>query len=222
MKKALFILILIATVSCTKSISQTSNAFRELDESSKMELPYGDKDVLQKFPSDWDSGKSNSSYDSLYNKLSSFIYVDAENASRKTFALDYPSDKSFLSKDFVVSNAVKNKQEKIFLKSAQVVAAEKYKMFSVIYEGNIDCKNCEYPENQIRNVLLTINNGKIVDKLPISYINGSDLARNTRYFFIDSNKVIHIKDFKSDESGVTFTQYLKYKITPEGKFAKQN
>ncbi|MBC8643166.1 hypothetical protein H9W95_00790 [Flavobacterium lindanitolerans] len=67
---------------------------------------------------------------------------------------------------------------------------------------------------------MSIKDGKVIDKLPVSYLNGSDLGQSARYFYIDSDRIIHLKDFKSDEEGVTFAEYLKYKITPDGKFAK--
>jgi len=217
MKKIIPILVFLTTLSCTKSISQVSTV-KGISESSKVSLPYGDKDVLHEFPADW--SKDNSLQDSLYNKLSLFLFQDRDNPARSTFKVDYPEAKTFIAKEFVPSGDMKNKKSKIELKSAQVFDGKNFKIVSVLYEGKIDCKTCEYPESQTQNVLLSIKDGKVIDKLPISYLNGSDLGQSSRYFYIDSDKIIHLKDFKSDESGVTFAQYLKYKITPDGKFAK--
>lgn len=217
MKKIIPILVFLTTLSCNKSISQVSTV-KGISESSKVSLPYGDKDVLHEFPADW--SKENSLQDSLYNKLSLFLFQDRDNPARSTFKVDYPEAKTFIAKEFVPSGDMKNKKSKIELKSAQVFDGKNFKVVSVLYEGKIDCKTCEYPENQTQNVLLSIKDGKVIDKLPISYLNGSDLGQSSRYFYIDSDKTIHLKDFKSDESGVTFAQYLKYKITPDGKFAK--
>lgn len=217
MKKIIPILVFLTTLSCSKSISQVSTV-KGISESSKVSLPYGDKDVLHEFPADW--SKDNSLQDSLYNKLSLFLFQDRDNPARNTFKVDYPEAKTFIAKEFVPSGDMKNKKSKIELKSAQVFDGKNFKVVSVLYEGKIDCKTCEYPESQTQNVLLSIKEGKVIDKLTISYLNGSDLGQSSRYFYIDSYKIIHLKDFKSDESGVTFTQYLKYKITPDGKFAK--
>lgn len=217
MKKIVLILVFITTLSCSKSISQVSTV-KGISGSSKVNLPYGDKDVLYKFSADWSN--DNSVQDSLYNKLSLFLFQEIENPARSTFKMDYPEAKTFIAKDFIPSDEVKTKKAKMELKSAQVFDEKNFKIVSVLYTGKIDCKTCEYPENQTQNVLLSIKDGKVIDKLPISYFNGSDLGQSTRYFYIDADKIIHLKDFKSDESGVTFAQYLKYKITPDGKFAK--
>jgi len=217
MKKIIPILVFLTTLSCSKSISQVSTV-KGISESSKVRLPYGDKDVLHEFPADW--SKENSLQDSLYNKLSLFLFQDRDNPARSIFKVDYSEAKTFIAKEFVPSGDMKNKKSKIELKSAQVFDVKNFKIVSVLYGGKIDCKTCEYPESQTQNVLLSIKDGKVIDKLPISYLNGSDLGQSSRYFYIDSDKTIHLKDFKSDESGVTFAQYLKYKITPDGKFAK--
>jgi hypothetical protein len=217
MRKIVPILVFIATLSCSKSISQVSTV-KKISESAKVNLPYGDKDVLHEFPADWSRGDA--LQDSLYNKMSFFLFQDKDNPARSTIAINYPEAKTFIAKDFIPSNEIKNGKSKIEIKSAQVFDGKNFKIVSVLYEGKIDCKTCEYPESQTQNVLLSIKDGKVIDKLPVSYLNGSDLGQSARYFYIDSDRIIHLKDFKSDEEGVTFAQYLKYKITPDGKFAK--
>lgn len=219
MKKIVLIFVFLAAFSCSKSISQIS-VVKAISDSPQIQLPYGDKDVLYEFPADWTFSKTTVVQDSLYNKLSRFLFEDIENPARNTFKSDYPEAKALLAKEFVPSAEVKNKKAKVEFKSAKVFDEKKIQIISVVYQGKIDCPTCEYPESQTQNVLVSVKDGKIIDKLPISYSNGSDLGQSTRYFFIDSNKVIHLKDFNSDESGVTFAGYSKYQVSPEGKFIR--
>lgn len=220
MKKIALFLVLITIFSCSKSVSQVS-AIKSIAESSEIKLPYGDKGVLHDFPVDWNSSKENFLQDSLYNKLSIFLFQDIENPVRKVISTNYSETKSLLAKEFIPSEAVKSNKEKLEIRTAKIFSFSDLSVFSILYQGKMDCKTCEYPERQTQNILVSIKQGKVIDKLLVSYINGSDLGQATRYFYIDPNSIIHIKDFKSDEEGVTFSGCLKYKINPEGKFLKQ-
>lgn len=213
MKKIISIIILLVIFSCGKTNSQTQSL--QFLKSQDIVLPYGEKDLLYSFPKDWNSGKS--VQDSLYNKLHFFVFSDEENTIRKKNKKKFLEAKLFFDKDFVVNN----EKEAIEFKTAIVFTSENFKVMSMVYEGKINCNNCEYPESQNQNMLVSISDGKIIDKLLISSIVGSDLGENTRFFYIDSNKTIHLKDFKSDEEGVTFIQYLKYEINSKGKFIRQ-
>jgi hypothetical protein len=189
-------------------------------------LPYGDKDLLHQFPvewshSRWNHTKENRVQDSLYNKLEFFLFEDIENPVRKIFIADYTEVKPLFAKKFIPSKAIKSNKEKVEIKSTKVFTSKDFSLFSIAYRGKVDCNACEYPENQTQNILVSIKDGKVIDKLLLSYFNGSDLSQSTRYFYIDQNLDIHLKDFVSDETGVAFLQYLKYKINPEGKFVKQ-
>lgn len=216
MKKIFSIIILLSIFSCGKTNSQTS-IYNEISQSQKLDLPYGDKNVLHNFPQDWNSG--NTLNDSLYNKLSSFVFKDEQSNVRKSSKSNYGGVKSFLDKDFIVSDAVKSKKELLELKTALLFSSDKIQVFSIIYKEKIDCKNCEFPESQIQNMLVSFSDGKMIDKLLIASIIGNNLGQNSRYFYINSDKMIHLKDFKSDEEGISFIQYLKYKIE-KGKFIK--
>ena len=217
MKKIVILLVLLGTFSCSKSVSQIKN-LQAFSEAPKINLPYGDKEVLYNFPNEWTA--ANTASDAAYNKMGQ-LYEDVENPNRKKITAYYSEISSVLAKEFIPSEAVKNKKEKLEIKIAKVFTVSGAEVYSIVYQGKIDCNNCEYPESQIQNVLVSIKDGKVIDKLSVSYVNGSDLSRSTRFFYIDENSIIHSKDFKSDEEGVTFVRYLKYKINPEGKFIKQ-
>ena len=216
MKKIMILLVLLGTLSCSKSISQIKD-LQAISEAPKVNLPYGDKDVLYNFPNEWTT--ANTAPDAAYNKLGQ-LYEDLENPNRKKITAYYFEISALLAKEFIPSEAVKNKKEKLEIKIAKVFTVSGADVYSIVYQGKIDCKNCEYPESQIQNVLVSIKGGKITDKLPISYVNGSDLARSARFFYMDENSIIHVKDFKSDEEGVAFTAYSKFKFDSDGKFTK--
>jgi hypothetical protein len=220
MKKTVMVFAFLSLFSCAKSMSQI-NSLKLISESSQINLPYGDKNVLHKFPADWTHSKEKAAEDSLYNNLSFYLFQDIENPLRTKIRVDYSEVKSLLEKEFIPSEAVKNNSENLEIRSIKIFNSKDFEAYSITYQGKIDCKLCEFPESQSQNILVTIKNGKIIEKLPISYFNGSDLSQSTRYFYIDQNSIIHIKDFKSDEEGVTFSKYLKYKISSQGKFIKQ-
>lgn len=201
-------LLLLVIFSCGKAISPTQN-YKELV------LPYGDKDLFYSFSKDWTS--ETKEQDSIYNKLQFFIFDDENSSSRTSIKLSYVDAKSYLDKNFVVSN----KRENIEFKTSKLFFSNDFEVFSLMYKGKIECGNCEFPENQIQNVLVSMSNNKIIDKLLISSVVGNDLGQNTRYFYIDSEKIIHLKDFNSDEEGKTFLRYSKYKLAKNGKFIPQ-
>ena len=116
---------------------------------------------------------------------------------------------------------MRSRQEKVETRSARVYSVGNLDVFSIIYKGRIDCEICEYPESQTHNILASIRDGKLVDKLLISYVDGSDLGRASRYFYIGKDSLIHLKDFVGDETDVYYLQYLKYKMNDEGKFIRQ-
>jgi len=213
----MILLVLLSTFSCSKSISQIKD-LQAISESPKVNLPYGDKEVLYNFPKEWTV--ENTAPDAEYNRLGQ-LYEDLENQNRKAIAAYYPEIKFLLADEFIPSEAVKHKKEKFKIKSAKILEFKDVAVYSMVYEGKSDCQNCEYPDSQIQNILVSIKQGKMISKLPISYVNGNDLSRSTRFFYIDQNSMIHIKDFKSDEEGVAFISYSNYKMNSEGQFIKQ-
>lgn len=233
MKKLFYIIILIIFIFGNRIYSQKiqnqSDIIKSLGNSSTIKLPYGDKNVLYKFPEKWNfsrltkqkKDKQNIDKDSLFNILNAFTYQDLENSNRKSILTQYPANKIFLEPDFIISDSVKKFNKKIEFRSLKVLSKTKYSLFSVMFKGDIDCNKCEFVEHQTQNVLVTIGKDNILkDKLLISYINGSDLGQASRFFVIDDKEIIHQKSFKSDELGVTFTGYEKYQINENGNFIR--
>jgi hypothetical protein len=230
MKKILHIIILIALFFSSKIYCQTTNEIiKSIQSSATIEFPYGDENVLHKFPKKWNNFALNKQnkikqkvdYDSIFNRLSAFMYQDLENKNRTMLKTYYPANSVFFSSHFKFSNAVKNHNKEIEFRFIKIITKAKFGVYSILFEGDVDCNNCEYLEHQTQNLLVSIgNDNKIIDKLLISYINGSDLGQNSCFFVIDKNQKIHIKKFQSDELGVHFTGYEKFKISTSGKFIK--
>ena len=233
MKKLFYIIILIIFIFGNRIYSQKiqnqSDIIKSLANSPTIKLPYGDKNVLYKFPEKWDisrltkqkKDKQNVDTDSVFNILNAFTYQDLEYSKRKSIVTQYPANKIFLEPDFIISDSVKKFNKNIEFRSLKVLSKTKFSLFSIMFKGDIDCNKCEFVEHQTQNVLLTIGKDNIIkDKLLISYINGSDLGQASRFFVIDTKEIIHQKSFKSDELGVTFTGYEKYQINENGNFIR--
>ncbi|MFD2907375.1 hypothetical protein ACFSX9_01365 [Flavobacterium ardleyense] len=213
MKQIFSVLLLLVIFSCGRAIGE--NSIQKHQKHKKIVLPYGDKDLLYAFPKEWTSGKK--AQDSIYNKLQFFVFEDENDSLRESINLSYLDAKLYLDTKFVLSN----QKENIEFKTSKLFFSNNFEVFSIIYKGKIDCGNCEFPESQIQNMLVSMSNNKIIDKLLISSVVGNDLGQSTRYFYIDTEKTIHLKDFNSDEEGTTFLDYSKYKINNNGKFIPQ-
>jgi hypothetical protein len=232
MKKIFYIIIFSALIFCNKINSQTTNeVIKSIQSSSTIKLPYGDENMLHKFPKKWENFmhtkqnkiKQKVDYDSLFNKLGAFIYQDLENKNRTVLKTQYPANNVFLDSQFKISDAVKSHNKEMELRFMKIITKAKFSIYSIIYDGDIDCSNCEYPEHQTQNIVVSIGNGNnVIDKLLISYNNGSDLGQISAFFLIDKNQLIHIKKFESDELVTRFIAYKKYKISSRGKFIKLN
>ena len=218
MKKIFLLIALFGALSCSTTLDRT--AIQSLSGSHHIGLPYGDKGVLYEFPQGWSSSDRDPEKYPLYSDLG-ILYEEIHNRRRKWLAFYYSQLKPLLARGFVPSKAMRSRQEKIQARSARVYSVGNLDVLSIIYEGQIDCETCEYPESQTHNVLASIRDRKLVDKLLISYQEGSDLDRITRHFYIDKDSLIHLKDFVGDETDVYYLQYLKYKMNDEGKFIRQ-
>ena len=215
--------------------------FESFENAPNVALPYGNSLLLQAFPERWDypprskkeTPPESTKYYDLYNELDAFRLRDFEenkftmDIKRQNLALLFKSineatnsiqtdrlksQHKILKK---VNTEVRVSQLKSFASDATV------KTFSLQLREKLDCKKCEYPESQIRNILINIDSDfNIIDSLLISASIGGDLGRSDRHFYIDTNKIIHLKDFDSGELEGGFLKYQKYKLLPSGRFSK--
>jgi hypothetical protein len=204
-----------------QSINETNEIIELINKNPQIKLPYGEKYLFTKFPKSWKKLEHKNTYDSLYNKFHYNAYQDIEDKNRKTFSVKYYENIPFLDPSFFISDSVKKFNKKIEFKNLKIISNEKYSIFSIIYQGDIDCDDCEYIVHQTQNILISIgNNNIVIDKLIISEIIGNDLGLSSSFFLIDKNKIIHIKYFESDELDVDFVKYEKFQINKNGKFIR--
>jgi hypothetical protein len=71
-----------------------------------------------------------------------------------------------------------------------------------------------------RNDMISSIDGKIIDSLNVYYDTSWSIIEIYKLFYIDKNKIIHIKYFSADEEFTNFIRYDKYKVSDKGKFVK--
>ena len=114
----------------SQTIQNQSEIIKSLADSSIIKLPYGDKNVLYKFPEKWDisrltkqkKDKQNIDTDSVFNILNAFTYQDIENTNRKSIVTQYPANKFILEPDFIISDSVKKFNKNIEFRSLKVLS----------------------------------------------------------------------------------------------------
>jgi hypothetical protein len=214
---------------------------KSFEKAPHIALPYGDRVLLQAFPKRWDypprskkeTPPESTKYYDLYNKLESFRYSDFEenkltiNVKQKNLSLYFKSINE--ATNSIQTDRLKSQYKVLKTVSTEVKVAQlknfaadtSIKTFSLQLREKLDCKKCEYPESQTRNILINIDSDfNIIDSLLISASIGGDLGRSDRHFYIDMDKIIHLKDFDSGELEGGFQKYQKYKLLPSGRFSK--
>ena len=200
------------------------------NKNAPLNLPYGDKNIFFTYLPTWKnyyiSKKENSKdttknflLDSLVSLLDQFFYADVNNENRIEDSITYLKNQFLFIPNFKPTASKKNYDKNIAIKCIKILSEKSYTLYSIIFSGNQYCNNCEFVVKQTQNVLISINNkNKVIDKLLIGNIEGNDLGRYRMYFYIDEKKIIHLKDFSSDELEDGILQYKKYKILPNGHF----
>ncbi len=200
---------------------------QSLTKSPNIKIPYGSKSVLNKFSAEWEmpsykntsKDKAIQNLQSNYDCLDSFFYADKEKRNQINVEVKNTVAPKIASANFVKSDEGLHKYKKIIAKVSSLTFSNSFKTYSIIISGKQKCNNCEFPNSQTENVLINVDaQNNIIDKLVVSYIVGSDLGGSSKFFYIDANKIIHIKEFYSDELTAGFKKYKKYKVTPDGHF----
>jgi hypothetical protein len=194
-------------------------------------LPYGDKDLLQQYDNTWkfySTSKTQNNnntislkFDSLISKLDRFFYDDIDGKNRTEGTMSYTNNMFLFAPHFKVANIIKTQNKNVQVKCIKLFDNVSFTTYSITFNGNKDCNNCEYVVKQTQNILVNINKeNRIIDKLLIGNIEGNDLGRYRLYFYLDGKKTIHLKDFSSDELEDGFLNYEQYQILPNGIFAR--
>lgn len=200
-----------------------------LTKAPSINIPYGNKNVLKNFSSQWNfpdnkgtlQNKTTQNLNSNYNSLDSFFYADMEKRNQLNIEAKNTVVQKIASANFVKLDEGLQKNKKIITKVSSLTFSNSFKTYSIIISGKQKCNKCEFPNTQIENILINVDaQGNIIDKLELSSLVGSDLGSSSKFFYIDSYKIIHIKQFHSDELTAGFKKYKKYKVMPDGHFTE--
>jgi hypothetical protein len=202
----------------------------EVSKNRTMILPYGDKNLLQQYDDNWkfyntkntnENSIKNPRFDSLVGQLDIFFQSDFENKARAKTTVSYVGNSVLFLPHFAIPTSTSKKKKSIEIRCSKFISEKDFTTYSVVFSGIDDCTNCEYTVKRTQNILISVNrDNKIVDKLLIGNVEGNDLGLYRLYFYIDPNKIIHLKDFSSDELEDGFLNYEQYQILPNGSFAR--
>ncbi len=202
----------------------------QANKNSLINLPYGDKNLLQQYNNTWkiyntkniqDSNIKILQFDSLVGQLDIFFYNDFEDKARVRKTVSYTTNSVLFIPHFAMPAAKSIKAKNIEIRCSKLFSGRDFSTYSIVFSGADDCANCEYIVKRTQNILISVNrDNKIVDKLLIGNIEGNDLGLYRLHFYIDRNKIIHLKDFSSDELEDGFLNYELYQILPNGSFTR--
>lgn len=198
-----------------------TEVLKQSDNESKIKIPYGSKELLNTFPKKWYLSENNKKIkcDEQYKLLEEFMLNDFNQIERKQSNLSYSICKFLLEPNFRISDSIKINNSDIVLKIKKIELKSKYNIYSLFINSDYNCATCEQIVKQTQNILITTDSKyNLIDKLIISSSIGNDFGYKTKYFFIDSSRTIHLKDFYYGELEAKSIKYEKYKINQKGKF----
>ncbi len=183
--------------------------------SSYPKLPYGCPGVLNNFSANT-VVTTGSRQDSLYQLMNTQADQIFDNDKLKKVKLDKKTLLQLFGSKHGLAAAKQTTTQAL-----RLVNSRPFQVISVVSKKSNICSSCEYPMHDYRNLLVTVDSsGNLIDKLEIGMLYGSDLGQENKYYYMDKNEILHIKQFKSDEEGWQLAAYKKYKISSMGKFVK--
>ncbi|MBC9931201.1 hypothetical protein [Chitinophaga qingshengii] len=185
--------------------------------------PYGSIQLMKTFSSQWENTPNkanNKSYpeSTTLDTLSAAMYRDFTAPTRKSLSgrhLHNLFPPQYLKKQGLEPAADTGTLLLLKLSEAHGIC-----VYSAMIQQDIPCRNCEYPPQQLLNMLFTASGNKIIDRLLFTYSKGSDLERRERYGYIDQQGNILIKDFSADELNGYLLNKQKWRVTAKGTFRK--
>jgi hypothetical protein len=190
-------------------------------------IPYGSSAILFDFPKNWllpdlrkkKFDKNNDSLNTKYNFCDSIWYANLKNGNHVPMVAKFINAKAFIDPSFQVPSSWHKASTKF--KISKISLDANVASFLIGYEAYADCKRCEYPVHQYGQMLVSVNaQNQIIDKLYIVAERMSDLGGWKQFCFIDENKVIHLKEFASDELEIGLNRYEQYKMLQNGMFVR--
>ena len=181
-------------------------------------LPIGDSLLLHDFPEKWEISKQNKNekiLDAISKSQERFIanMVNTTESSKDTLShkrikyLEYYNN--YLSYLFSFN---KNNE---FEKTKNIYSILEKKKYDVVIATSTE----KFTSTRV--YIYTINKqNEIIDGINISYNIGRDLYSNVRYFYIDSNLIIHLKSFTFIDDETILESNEKHQINTNGKIIR--
>lgn len=190
-------------------------------------LPFGTSKLLYDFPKRWTlppmhKNKGNAGTDSFniqFNFCDSVSYANRNMPNYSVMLTKFENAKAFVDPQFEVPKNWQKKSTK--WKISQIILDADVKTYLVTYEGNVDCRNCEYPIRQYGRTLVSVDaQNQIIDKLSLDAERMSDLGGWKRLCFIGNDKIIHLKEFTSNELEIGAERCEQYTMLKNGHFVR--
>ncbi len=238
MKIDLYFLLLFLLLSCKTKEEGLHNTFAEkaiveevpknslktyfltLDKTQAITVPYGSEVLQHHFENRSEANttfKNDTAIKKWNDSTNNFIEIDSLSKNRKIGIVSYSESKKIFDKRFNIADTLKDMQ----FKGSKVTILDGFNTYSLISNAYLACKNCELQETCYQNNLISTDKNHVIqDVLCLSFKVGSDYGYNSQYFYIDNNKVIHLKTFYEGELESQFLDYKMYQINKTGKFIR--
>ncbi len=193
----------------------------------QQKLPFGTNQLLFNFPKSWalpdmHKKKGNLVFDTLnsqYGFCDSINYANRRMKNHTNVLTKLANAKIFIDPSFEVPTSWHKKN--MICKVSKINLDAAIATYLIAYEAYVDCKNCEYPIHQYGQMLVSVNGeNQIVDKLYVAAERISDLGGWKRLCYIGEDKMIHLKEFTSDELEMGAGIYAQYKMLANGMFIR--
>lgn len=200
------------------SIVSTLSAAQNLP---AQELPLGSEKVLNKFPQNWtvtnlkdvDSDKFTSLTDSMNAALYDQYHQMVASVSPSSAIY-----KLLIKKEWLWKQGFKNISDTATWHIIKINTRKSFDLFLTAAFYPLPCNECEYAPTELLFVLFTIKKNKIIDKKLVGYTTGSNLELKDRYFFLNKQLELYIKDFMYDEQSARSLGEQEGRIDEQGFF----
>jgi hypothetical protein len=210
------------------TVDAMSTLIKQLKVVPLINLPYGTKEVLKKFPKEWNTldtyhntkvtnTGNTKKLEAYRSKMQQFITNDIA-VHKKQISITHNTLRTLFSNEQASIDSIR--EAIINISVAKLNVQKSYKVYSMQYKAQLHCGLCEYPESILQHYLVTIDEASnIIDKLLISSSKGSDIGHYNKHFYINKTGVIYVKDFYFGELANNFNRSYHYTIDAKGKFA---
>jgi len=194
-------------------------------------LPVGDKLVLINFPEKWkissmyeevdkeDKGKYEIITDSLYSNLGSFMHKISLKINKEKDSSNYFQNSVNMYfnyyEDYTDYNYMHKIEKSVTVPIGKIINLNNNNN-NLLFTLEVNSWGSSY-----LNIVTIDSKGNIIDGINIGYSkNVFEFSHSGKYYFIDKNRIIHLKSFLSLETETLLQRYEKYQILSNGKIVR--